>query len=509
MSMSTSSRIPAPLDVCARANDEHCQLSVRFDDQCVLIPKHSHRHRLPRMVTKSYSLPLWKRRASSSGGSASPETDAFVPEDSHVILRVPIPSFSSKAQSPTRTRHSGPKPLSPCLVQRSPSGSSTFPQAASGSPQSSRRPMRTASLSPSRSDIITIPLRPCCAACEAVTEASLSQGDTWTEHFSRSARRRRSFSPDDGPRTITVEGSIAAASFGLGRGVPISVDEVDKRRRSSDSVMTTVWLNEEGENTTLGGKSAVQMNEPLMVGTQRSSSPLRLPNLVVPLTPRIPEEEDGEDDEDQLFPLPSPRRSPGTSPAPSPSASASCIGLGRPSGSPVPSNSSSVSLGTKTCKDHFLAPPVSRSSSSLSLAKTTESDELSPRAPSPHVLATAPSISARPYTRSQSPQTSYAPSPSTTTCPQAGADREQPPLPAPSASAPVSIPFYTPEGSRSHRATRSFVHSSPSTSPNLRTPPNKTRHGSLSLARPRHIIADVLRSVSAVGGGTSGIGIRV
>lgn len=495
--MSTSRH--TPLDICSQANDEHCQLSVRFNDQCVLIPKHPHRHRLPRMVTKSYSLPLWKRRPSSSGGpSSSPETDAFVPEDSHVVLRVPIPSFSNKTQSPTRARSSDPMPLSPCLVQRSPSGTSAFLQAASGSPQSPQRPTRTASLSPTRSGLITVPLRQCCAACEAVTEASLSQGDTWTEHFSRSARRRRSSSADEGPRTITVKGSVAAASFGLGRGVPISVDEVDKRRRSSDSVVTAppVWLNEEGEN------------DSFMVDTQRSSSPLRIPNFAVPSTPRIPEEEDGEDDEDQLFPLPSPRRSPGSSPAPSPSASASCVGLGRPSGSP---NSSSASLGTRTIKDQFLAPPVSRSSSSLSLAKTAESDENLPRAPSPHVLATAPSISARPLTRSPSPQTSCAPSISMpwTEGLGAGADREQPPLTVPSsASAPVSIPSRTPKGSRSHKVTHSLVHSSPSTSPNLSTSLHKRRHGSLSLARPRHIIADVLRGVGAVGGG-AGIGVRV
>lgn len=455
------------------------------------------------MVTKSYSLPLWKRRPSSSGGpSSSPETDTFVPEDSHVVLRVPIPSFSSKAQSPTRTRNSGPKPLSPCLVHRSPSGASTFSQAAPGSPQSPRRPTRTASLSPSRSDLITIPLRPCCAGCEAVTEACLSQGDTWTEHFSRSARRRRSLSTDEGPRTITVEGSVAAASFGLGRGVPISVDEVDKRRRSSDSVVTaSMWLNEEGEN--------------VMVNTQRSSSPLRIPNLAVPSTPRIPEEDDAEDDEDQLFPLPSPRRSPGTSPAPSPSASASCIGLGRPSGSPVPSNSSSVSLGTKMNTDKFLAPPVSRSSSSLSLAKTAESDENVPRAPSPHVLATAASISARPFSRSPSPQTTCVssismPSSTWTEGLGAGADAKQPPLTAPSsACTPVSTSLHTSKGSRSHDSTHSLVHSSPSTSPNLSTSLLKRRHGSLSLARPRHIIADVLRGVGVVGSGAGGIGVRV
>ncbi|KAG2118217.1 uncharacterized protein F5147DRAFT_260836 [Suillus discolor] len=498
--MTMSMNRHTPLDVCSQSNDEHCQLSVRFDDQCVLIPKHPHRHRLPRIVTKSYSLPLWKRRPSNSGGpSSSPETDAFVPEDSHVVLRVPIPSFSSKAQSPTCTRNSDPKPLSPCLVHRSPSGISAISQAAPGSPQSPRPPRRTASLSPSRSDLVTIPLRPCCAGCEAVTEACLSQGDTWTEHFSRSARRRRSLSTDEGPRTITVEGSVAAASFGLGRGHPISVDEVDKRRRSSDSVVTaSMWLNEEGKN--------------VMVNMQRSSSPTRIPNLAMPSTPRIPEEDDAEDDEDQLFPLPSPRRSPGASPAPSPSASASCIGICRPSGSPVPSDSSLVSLGTKMNKDPFLAP-VSRSSSSLSLAKTTESDENVSRAPSPQVLATATSISARSFSQSPSPQTSCVPSVSTpsstwTEALGAGADREQPPLTVPASASSLSTSLHTSNGFRSHNSTHSLVHL-PSTSPNPSTSLPKKRHGSLSLARPRHIIADVLRGVSAGGSGASGVGVRV
>ncbi|OJA12842.1 hypothetical protein AZE42_02425 [Rhizopogon vesiculosus] len=82
--MSTS-RTPAALEVRPHVDDdEHGQsLSVRFDDQCILIPELPNRHRLPKMVAKSYSLPLWKRRSSSLGGSPSLETDAFVPEDSH------------------------------------------------------------------------------------------------------------------------------------------------------------------------------------------------------------------------------------------------------------------------------------------------------------------------------------------------------------------------------------------------------------------------------------------
>ena len=419
-------------------------------------------------------------------------------------------SFSSKAQSSTRARHSVPKPLSPCLVQRSPSSPHPSSLTDPETHQSPRRTSRTSSLSPSRSDLITIPLRPCCAACEAATEASRLQGDTWTEHFSRSARRRRTFSAGEGPRTITVEGSVAAASFGRGRGVPISVDEVDKRRRSTDFGLTTeVWLNE-GECSIPKETSAVRTQQPLMVGTQRSSSPLRVPNLSMPSTPRIPEEEDDEDDEDQLFPLPSPRRSPGTSPAPSPSASASCIGLGRPTGSPVLSNSSSTSLGTKMSKDQFLAPPVSRSSSSLSLAKTAEFDEIPPRAPSPQLLAMASSISARPLTRSPSaPISCTLPSsltPSSTWTEGLIADSEQPPSPVPSVSASVSILSRTREGSRSPR---SHIFSSPSTSPNRTDSSNNRRHGSFSMAHPRHIIAGVLRGVGAIGGAPGGIGVRV
>ncbi|OJA12847.1 hypothetical protein AZE42_02426 [Rhizopogon vesiculosus] len=308
---------------------------------------------------------------------------------------------------------------------------------------------------------------------------------------------------------VRTQTAVAAASFGLGRGVPISVDEVDKRRRSTDLGMTTeVWLNE-GECSTLRETSVARTQQPpLMVSTQRSSSPLRIPNM--PSTPRIPEEEDDEDDEDQLFPLPSPRRSPATSPAPSPSASASCIGLGRPTGSPALSNSSSASLGTKTSKDRFLAPPGSRSSSSLSLAKTAESDDIPLRTPSPHLLAMAPSISARPVTCPSSPHTCAPTSPllpSSTWTEGLGADSEQLPSPVPSsASVPVSILSRTRKDSRSPR---SHVLSSPSTSPDLANSSSKRRHGSFSIAHPRHIIADVLRGVGAIGGSAGGIGVHM
>lgn len=59
---------------------------VRFDNECVLIPEPT---RKPKMVTKSYTLPLWKKK----GHNASPVSDAEldVNEDIHLVLKVPVP----------------------------------------------------------------------------------------------------------------------------------------------------------------------------------------------------------------------------------------------------------------------------------------------------------------------------------------------------------------------------------------------------------------------------------
>ena len=66
---------------------------VRFDDECILIPEQNRRR--SRVVTKSYSLPLWKRRSQvfdtdSSDGPPSPQTP-FAVEDAHVVIKVPLP----------------------------------------------------------------------------------------------------------------------------------------------------------------------------------------------------------------------------------------------------------------------------------------------------------------------------------------------------------------------------------------------------------------------------------
>jgi len=76
-----------------------CSRVVRFDNECVLIPKSTlTRSKLPVVLTKSYSLPLWKRRSHQfsdsdvedpAGSSAQPQSS----EDNRVTIKVPIPTF--------------------------------------------------------------------------------------------------------------------------------------------------------------------------------------------------------------------------------------------------------------------------------------------------------------------------------------------------------------------------------------------------------------------------------
>lgn len=68
---------------------------VRFDNECVLIPDRSKR---PRMLSKSYSLPLWKKKQSHTSDS---DTEVVSPslassDDARVVLKVPIPRYVGK-----------------------------------------------------------------------------------------------------------------------------------------------------------------------------------------------------------------------------------------------------------------------------------------------------------------------------------------------------------------------------------------------------------------------------
>lgn len=78
--------------------DERGGSAVRFETQCVVIPDPAHRSRRPRVVTKSYALPLWKRRSSPSSASAPPEDASF---EDKLILRLPLPTYVSLAACQT------------------------------------------------------------------------------------------------------------------------------------------------------------------------------------------------------------------------------------------------------------------------------------------------------------------------------------------------------------------------------------------------------------------------
>ncbi|KAF9445604.1 hypothetical protein P691DRAFT_260279 [Macrolepiota fuliginosa MF-IS2] len=214
---------------------------VRFDSECVLIPEYSSRRR-PRMVTKSYSLPLWKRRSPSLPDEDAPAPPLSTsPEDTHVVIRVPIPSFVRRSsRSPSRPTPTSPTlPPPPCLVQRrlpiSPTISPVSPTRRVSLPTYHRRP-----------DDQTIPLRACCPDCLPITEECLREGATWKEKFTKGAKRRRSASLDSTTGSSTLGSSIGGkvafipASYDVRMpvsGTPpfsITVDEVDKRRKSQE-----------------------------------------------------------------------------------------------------------------------------------------------------------------------------------------------------------------------------------------------------------------------------------
>ncbi|KAF9814822.1 hypothetical protein IEO21_04930 [Rhodonia placenta] len=192
---------------------------VRFDVECVLIPDPSPVSRLPRLITKSYTVPLWRRRNQDLSPASDSEADTR--EEDHVfLLKVPVPSITIKSRSPTRLN----QPLVPCIVNHDPAS----PPPPPGLHR--HRAARQTSLSPRlHSHVITVPLRSCCPDCVAPTEDSLRLGDSWQERFTRAARRRRSSSADSrdnvSPRRRLVDAMPGFDSI-------IAVDEVDKISRS-------------------------------------------------------------------------------------------------------------------------------------------------------------------------------------------------------------------------------------------------------------------------------------
>jgi hypothetical protein len=85
------------LDDCADAGTppeaEAPPRLVRFDDECVLIPDAVPTSRRPRIVTKSYSLPLWKRRV--TGPASDPEDHGDEEASEKIVLSIPVPTCVS------------------------------------------------------------------------------------------------------------------------------------------------------------------------------------------------------------------------------------------------------------------------------------------------------------------------------------------------------------------------------------------------------------------------------
>lgn len=67
---------------------------VHFDNTCVLIPELAVQSRMPRLIKKSYSLPLWRKRSGSippvNGADAAPGSDSPT-EERNMVIKVSVP----------------------------------------------------------------------------------------------------------------------------------------------------------------------------------------------------------------------------------------------------------------------------------------------------------------------------------------------------------------------------------------------------------------------------------
>ena len=268
---------------------------------------------------------------------------------------------------------------------------------------------------------MTVPLRDCCADCQRITEECLKEGNDWKEKFSRGARRRRSASLEYNnkpalPHTrnasvngaftpFSSEGSASrdpASKFAATAAFSITVDEVDKRRRSFDFSMDDTDLIRTQQShpsaspfASSSGRSVYPRTKP-RDREALSGSPVSSVSAINELPPnpdtldsrnRLRSSPIEEEDETQLFPLPRRSRSktPSPSPPPSPSPNESCSSLPvtipsspylSPTSSKWKSNSSdeNVLRDSSTCKvehDHLIASTVSTTKSSWVINATS------------------------------------------------------------------------------------------------------------------------------------------
>ncbi|KAF9070070.1 hypothetical protein BDP27DRAFT_642210 [Rhodocollybia butyracea] len=358
--MATAISPPTPSMSSSSSSEPYSPRGVRFDDECVLIPE-LQRVKRPIIITKTYSLPLWKRRASDDDQT----------EESSPVFKVPIPNFKSKTTRSSSHGRDPTSPLSPCLVHRSPSST------VDGLPRRKLERRPSLPLSPNLGKPhSTIPLRSCCPDCVTITEECLKEGAAWVEKFTRGARRRRNSSTDSDSGFAPVslhQGHNDAAVVRLGTSLSINVDEVDKRRRSREFVV----------------------NDP---PPHTSPSPPLVSSAII------------EEDEDQLFPLPSPRRSPNSSPANSaaPSPNASTSQLASSESSKVPEEGIlGKSLGRKgRCENGLLMPDAEAETTLATTVHAPPVEDVPIASSSPTFVDSPPSspVSSRSKSHSRSPE---------------------------------------------------------------------------------------------------------
>jgi len=256
--------------------------SVRFDEACVLIPESCRLNprkgiltlnTRPKMIKKSFTLPaIWP--------STSSTTEADEKERGKKLV-IPMPSLS-----PPGSKHRPPSSsvsvdtLTSCLrTSRSHDRGHTDPHhhhrsVSPTSPSHSVKRPRSGSLPAS-----TIPLRTCCKACMPIVDAFLAH--------------------PNGKETMTRGAKRLFRSDSKGSVDTVMVDEIAK-------------LRGEARNRSVFDDSAV-LEEDEEEGTVESQTACG--------------KDSSDNEDDDLFPLPSPRSSPRNSPFTSPANSQSSLAL--------------------------------------------------------------------------------------------------------------------------------------------------------------------------------------
>lgn len=261
-------------------------------------------------------------------------------------------------------------------------------------------------------------------------EESLKEGEHWQEKFSRGAKRRRSASLDNNDinslfklpthtksASFSKEFSVLSAClddvaessrYGAKPAFSLTVDEVDKRRKSIDANRESLEPFYAAAASPPAGAGFATLSPgspysgsqryPRGLGRERdSSSTLSSNSPMDELTPgdildprhRLRSSPIEEEDEAQLFPLPSPRRSPSGTPSPRlspiPSPRISSSGLPGSAGVTLSASSSRESVASKmgSSQESLLKASFTRKPSGSPGTSPTSL----PRSPSPLGLA--------------------------------------------------------------------------------------------------------------------------